>query len=84
MSVEARAAEIRQVARELVAEILEVDPEEVDDHVDFAAEFEADSLQRLELMSGLEYHFGVRYPADDWRELTTVANIVARTLDRMK
>lgn len=52
-------AAVRDVIREIVAEIVEVEVEEVGWNVHFRDELDADSLQGIEILSALERRFKI-------------------------
>ena len=59
MSVEEMDMDLRDEIREIVAAILEVDVERVSLTSNFRDELEADSLQAIEILSGLERRFRI-------------------------
>jgi acyl carrier protein len=71
--------EIRRVARETVAEILELESEEVHDASDFELDLGGDSVQRLELIMALESRFGIRYPLEESSQMNSVEDIIRVT-----
>jgi acyl carrier protein len=67
--------------REIVAEVLEVDPEELSDTGDFVEEYEADSLRAIEVLARIEKKYKVEIPQSElaeMRNLKSVSEIVAR------
>ena len=66
--------------RELLGDILELAPDEVGLHQDLIDELDADSLQRLELMTEAEHRLDVRLDARAWREARTLAELAELTL----
>jgi acyl carrier protein len=48
--------------REMVAEVLEVEPEELTDSGDFVEEYEADSLRAIEILARIDKQFKVEIP----------------------
>jgi acyl carrier protein len=70
--------------REIVAEVLELEPEEVTDTGDFVDEYEADSLRAIEILARIEKQYKVEIPQSelaDMRNLKAVYGIVARYAD---
>lgn len=55
--------------RELIAEVLEIEPEELTDTGDFAEEYEADSLRAIEILARIDKHFKVEIPQSELPEL---------------
>lgn len=66
--------------RELLADILELDPAQLTLELDLIDELETDSLQRIELMTEVEHELGVRLDARAWREARTLAELTELTL----
>lgn len=66
--------------RELLGEILELDPHELDAEQDLIDDLDTDSLQRLELMTEIEHRLDVRLDARAWREARTLAELTELTL----
>ena len=60
--------------RELVAEVLEVEPEELTDTGDFQAEYEADSLRAIEMLARIEKKYKIEIPQ---KELANMQNLKA-------
>lgn len=58
--------------KEIVSEILEIDPEEMTDTSLFKEDHDADSLGAIEILSALERTFGVEI---DQAELTRMVNL---------
>lgn len=63
--IERRYAELR----EIIAEVLEIEPEELTDTGDFAEEYEADSLRAIEILARIDKHFKVEIPQSELPEL---------------
>lgn len=67
--------------REIVAEVLEMEPEEVADTADFVEEYEADSLRAIEILARIEKKYKVEIPQaelNEMRSLKAVYEVVAR------
>lgn len=60
--------------RELVAEVLEVEPEELTDSGDFQEEYEADSLRAIEMLARIEKRYKIEIPQ---KELANMQNLKA-------
>jgi len=63
--------------REIVAETLGLDVEEVKETSNFTEDLDADSLDLYELAMAFEDEFGKEIPTDDLKTLLTVADVVA-------
>ncbi len=62
--------------KEIVAERLSVDAEEVELNTSFKDDLGADSLDLFELVMALEDEFDVEIPADDLANINTVNDVV--------
>lgn len=60
--------------RDLVAEVLELEPEELTDGGDFVEEYGADSLRAIEILARIEKHYKVEIPQ---AELPNMSNLRA-------
>jgi acyl carrier protein len=70
--------------REITAEVLELEPEEVTDDGDFVEEYEADSLRAIEILARIEKKFKVQIPQARLAEMTNlraVYEVVAEYAD---
>jgi acyl carrier protein len=75
-----RREDVVALLRELLGEILELDPNELDVEQDLIDDLDTDSLQRLELMTELEHRLDVRLDARAWREARTLTELTELTL----
>lgn len=67
--------------REMVAEVLELEPDELTDTADFVEEYEADSLRAIEILARIEKKYKVDIPQSELPEMRTlkaVYEVVAR------
>ena len=55
--------------REIIAEVLEIEPEELTDSGDFAEEYQADSLRAIEILARIDKKFKVEIPQSELPEL---------------
>lgn len=69
--VEERMAQLR----EIVAEVLELEPGELSDTGDFMDDYDADSLRAIEILARLDKTFGVEIPQSELPELRTLAAV---------
>jgi acyl carrier protein len=51
--------------REIVAEVLELEPEEITDAADFVDEYGADSLRAIEILARIEKRYRVEIPQSE-------------------
>ena len=67
--------------REIVAEVLELEPEEITDTADFVDEYDADSLRAIEILARIEKRYRVEIPQSElpkMQNLRAVFEEVAR------
>jgi acyl carrier protein len=62
--------------KEIVVELLEVDPDEVTREASFRDTLEADSLDLVELLMAFEDEFGATIPDEDVKTIVTVGDAV--------
>ena len=73
--------QILELVRDLLADILEIEPSTIDESASFAEDLDADSLALIELVEGLEEELGersvgFRIEDEDLEELRTVRDAV--------
>jgi len=62
--------------REVAVEVLSVDPDQVVEGARFKEDLDADSLDLVELVMGLEERFDISVPEEDLENVTTVGQAV--------
>jgi acyl carrier protein len=62
--------------REVAVEVLSVDPDQVVEDARFKEDLDADSLDLVELVMGLEERFDISVPEEDLENVTTVGQAV--------
>ena len=67
--------EISQKVIALVAETMDLDPDTLDDDTSFES-LEADSLDRIEMVTAMEDEFGVTVDDDDLEAIETIGDAV--------
>jgi acyl carrier protein len=70
-----------QELREIVAEVLEIEPEELSETGDFMEDYDADSLRAIEILARLDKKYRVEIPQSELpelRNLKAVYDAVAR------
>lgn len=60
--------------RELISDVLEIEPEELTDDGDFSADYGADSLRAIEILARIDKEFNIEIPQ---HELPDLANLKA-------
>jgi len=75
--------QVTTVLRELLADLLELDPQTLEPEQDLIDDLDTDSLQRLELLTETERQLGVRLDARAWREARTLADLTDLVLHEL-
>jgi acyl carrier protein len=76
-------AEALDTIKEVAAEILSVDPDQVTESARFKEDLDADSLDLVELVMGLEERFDIEVPEDDLEGVTTIGQAVDLVLAKV-
>jgi acyl carrier protein len=71
-----RKAEVKQQLREIIAEIAEVDPQEVTDDALFVEDLEIDSLMAMEILIAIEKRFGIEVAEEKLLEFRTLRQVM--------
>ncbi|MBO2445919.1 acyl carrier protein [Actinomadura barringtoniae] len=61
--------------REIVADVLEMEPEEITDDGNFVEEYEADSLGAIEVLSQLERRYNVDIPQEELARMSDLRSV---------
>lgn len=69
------AAERMQVMREIIADILEIEPSEITETSNFQEDHGADSLRAIEILASLEKEFHVEIPQAELVNMTDLASV---------
>jgi acyl carrier protein len=68
--------DVYEKIKEIIVELLEVDPDLVTPEASFRDTLEADSLDLVELLMAFEDEFGSPIPDEDVKQIVTVGNAV--------
>jgi acyl carrier protein len=69
--------------QDVAAEVLSVEPDRVIEAARFKEDLDADSLDLVELVMGLEERFDIEVPEDDLEGVTTVGHAVDLVLTKV-
>ena len=69
--------------REVAVEVLSVEPDAVTEDARFKEDLDADSLDLVELVMGLEERFDIQVPEEDMEGVTTVGQAVDLVLSKV-
>jgi acyl carrier protein len=78
-----RAAALATI-KEVAVEVLSVEPDQVEEGARFKEDLDADSLDLVELVMGLEERFDIEVPEEDLEGVTTVGQAVDLVLSKAK
>jgi len=70
------AENIEEKVKEIIADRLGVDPEEVTPDASFVEDLGADSLDTVELVMALEEEFGIEIPDEDAEKIQKVGDAI--------
>ena len=70
--------------KEIVVDLLDVDPDKVTPEASFKDTLEADSLDLVELLMAFEERFGSQIPDEEVKGLVTVGDVVAYIQNRLE
>lgn len=62
--------------KQVIADVLNVDPDEITMETTFVDDLGADSLDVFQIIMGIEEEFDIEIPADDAEKITTVEEAV--------
>ncbi len=62
--------------RQLIADQLEIDPEQITPETDLMLDLNADSLDAVDVLTQIEDEFGIEIPDEMTEEFNIVANLV--------
>ncbi|PFO75042.1 acyl carrier protein [Bacillus cereus] len=62
---------------QMIAEVLEVEIEDIKDDTDLVEELDADSMMALEILAGIEKEFQIKIPEEELQKFTSLNNIIS-------
>jgi acyl carrier protein len=68
---------------DIAVEVLSVEPDQITEAARFKEDLEADSLDLVEVVMGLEERFDITMPEEDLEGVTTVGKAVDLVLDKV-
>ena len=75
-------SEALDAIREVAVEVLSVEPDQVTEEARFKEDLEADSLDLVELVMGLEERFDIEVPEEDLEDVASVGQAVTLVLNK--
>ncbi len=61
--------------RDILCEILEIEPEELTEEASFVDDYDADSLRAVEILAALEKDFGIYIPEKELAHMSTASKV---------
>ena len=75
---------IDQEVRKLIADIIEMDPEQVPPDAHLVEDLGMDSMMALEILASIEKKFRIKIPEEDLPKITTLKNAIELTKKYVK
>lgn len=75
MSTSAVVSERMNALREMIADVLEVEPSEITDTSSFQEDHEADSLRAIEILARLEEDYKIEIPQNELENMTNLTGV---------
>ena len=75
----AQVQNIEKEVRELIAEIIEMNPDEIQPDAHLVEDLGMDSMMALEILASLEKKFKIRIPEDELPKITTLNKAIELT-----
>lgn len=75
--------EIRAKVKQIIANITNIDPEEIPDNASYVEDLQLDSLSLLEIGVDVDYEFKLGVPEEKLQELRTVEDSVQLVAQRL-
>ncbi len=72
-------ANLEQEVRELIADIIEMDPNEIGPDAQLVEDLGMDSMMALEILAALEKRFKIKLPEEELPKITTVNKAIELT-----
>jgi acyl carrier protein len=76
--------DIEEKVKDIVAEVLGIDPSQVKSEASFANDLGADSLDTVELVMGFEEAFEINVPDEEAEKIQTVSQAISYIKSRIK
>jgi acyl carrier protein len=78
------AVDAKSAIRNIVSEILEIDPEVMTDTSKFKEDHDADSLRAIEILASLEREFNVQIPQHELARMVDLAGVYQVVHERVQ
>ena len=75
---------VEKEVRDLIADIIEMDPDEISPDAHLVEDLGMDSMMALEILASLEKKFKIRIPEDDLPKITTLNKAIELTQKYVK
>ena len=78
------AVNVEKEVRNLIADIIEMDPDEISPDAHLVEDLGMDSMMALEILASLEKKFKIRIPEDELPKITTLNKAIELTKKYVK
>ena len=75
---------IQKEVRSLIADIIEMDPQQIDPNAHLVEDLGMDSMMALEILASLEKKFKIRIPEEELPKITTLNRAIELTQKYVK
>ena len=75
----AQVQNIEKDVKQLIAEIIEMNPDEINGDAHLVEDLGMDSMMALEILASLEKKFKIRIPEEELPKITTITNAIELT-----
>lgn len=75
--------DVLKTVKEIISDTLVIIPEDINENSNIVDDLNADDLDSIEIVIGVEEHYGIQISEDDAQRLTTVGEIVDYLMKRM-
>lgn len=82
MSNNTQIALDKEALRSLIADVLELDVEEVTDDADFVQDLDVDSLMALTIVARVEKEYGVKLDESDFKQVSSLIPVLQLLTDK--
>ena len=77
-------ANVEKEVRDLIADIIEMDPQSIDPNAHLVEDLGMDSMMALEILASLEKKFKIRIPEEELPKITTLNKAIELTKKYVK
>lgn len=71
-----KGTDVNERIKEIVCQIVEVEPDKLDENASFSEDLGLDSLRALEILAAIENEYSITIDPEKLREMTTLCNVI--------